>query len=97
MLKQTERLTDPGSNPGCSTISTCCTQEYRGFESSQQVFMMGQICIITCTLDNVRIKTVSGTIRSQCASDGADIGLDADMIKKVELPLGEGRNPSNLK
>ena len=69
-MKQTERLTDPGSNPGCSTTST---------------------------LDDVRIKTVSGTIRSQCASDGADIGLDADMIKKVELPLGEGRNPSNLK
>jgi len=49
MLKQTERLTDPGSNPGCSTISTCCTKEYGGFKSSQQVFMMGQILDSTPT------------------------------------------------
>jgi hypothetical protein len=59
--------------------------------------MMEQTCTYKNTLDDVRIKTVSGTIRSQCVFDGADIGVDADMIKKVELPLGEGRNPSKLK
>jgi hypothetical protein len=77
MLKQTERLTDEGANPSCSTINTCCTKEYCGFESSQQVFMMGQTCINKNTLDDVRIKTVSGTIRSQCVFDGADIDSTA--------------------
>ena len=45
------------------------------------------------TLDDVCIKTVSGTIQSQCVYDGGDTG-SIHGIGAVELPVGDDRKSS---
>jgi hypothetical protein len=48
------------------------------------------------TLDDVRIKTVSGTIRSQCVYDGGEIG-STGVRENVELPVGDDRKSSKTR
>ena len=63
-MKQTERLTDAGANPACSTISTLddvCVKTVAGYADSMLRHK----------------KRQNGTIQSQCVYDGADIDSTA--------------------